>query len=77
MKLDTIYKFKPQLGESTFFKGKLGLFKNNDYITILKDPSYNELQGKTHLLRFNTSNETAYTIAKKILDYADRLNKGV
>ena len=54
MKLDTIYKFKSQLGESTFFKGKLGLFKNNDYITILKDPSYNELQG---LMNKSSKNE--------------------
>lgn len=50
---------------------------NYDIDTSLFNAAYNELQGKTHLLRFNTSNETAYTIAKKILDYADRLNKGV
>ena len=45
MKLDTIYNFKPQLGESIFFKGKMNLFKNNDYITVLKDPTTTELQG--------------------------------
>ena len=43
--------------------------------TSLFNNAYNELKGKTHLLRFNTSKETAYTIAKKILQYADTLNK--
>lgn len=43
--------------------------------TSLFNDAYNELKGKTHLLRFNTSKETAYTIAKKILQYADTLNK--
>ena len=50
---------------------------NYDIDTSLFNDAYNELQGKTQLLRFNTSNETAYTIAKKILDYVDSLNKGV
>lgn len=38
MKLKELFKNNP-IQESTFFKDKLNLFKNNDYITILKNPS--------------------------------------
>lgn len=43
MLLKDVFKIM-DLKESTFFKGKLNLFKNNDEITILKDPSSKTLK---------------------------------
>lgn len=43
MLLKDVFKIM-DLKESTFFKGRLGFFKNNDEITILKNPSSKTLK---------------------------------
>lgn len=50
MKLNQLFQTKlttesSSLNESTFFNGKMNMFKNNDEITVLKDPSFVQLQG--------------------------------